>query len=54
MKHILIFSLIGLAVFLSEAQAQVVFGKIDSTLKIGKAGYRVECKNKRFDLENPK
>jgi hypothetical protein len=29
--------------------AQVLFPRIDTTVKIGKAGYRVECKNKKYD-----
>jgi hypothetical protein len=32
-----------------SAGAQVSLPKIDSTLKIGKVGYRVNCKNKKFD-----
>lgn len=35
--------------FLGTARAQFSFGKIDSTLKIGKAGYRVDCRNKSVD-----
>jgi hypothetical protein len=38
----------GLLCF-GAAGAQVLFPKMDSTLKIGKAGYRVTCKNKKFD-----
>jgi hypothetical protein len=38
------------ALFLGvEAHAQVVFPKIDTTVKFGKTGYRVECKNKNMD-----
>jgi len=33
----------------ASAGAQVIFPKIDTTVKIGKAGYRVECKNKKYD-----
>ena len=33
----------------TSASAQVVFPKMDTTVKIGKAGYRVECKNKNYD-----
>jgi len=33
----------------AAASAQVTITKMDSTLKIGKVGYRVECKNKRPD-----
>src|ERR1700743_1615309 len=29
--------------------AQVIINRIDSTLKIGRAGYRVECRNKNVD-----
>jgi hypothetical protein len=31
------------------ANAQVVFQKIDTTVKIGKVGYRVSCRNKKYD-----
>jgi hypothetical protein len=33
----------------ASASAQVVFPKMDTTVKIGKTGYRVECKNKNYD-----
>jgi hypothetical protein len=33
----------------ASANAQVVFPKMDTTVKIGKAGYRVECRNKNYD-----
>jgi hypothetical protein len=48
MKRIFILLISGL-LFLGTANAQLSFGKIDSTLKIGKAGYRVDCKNKNVD-----
>jgi hypothetical protein len=32
-----------------SANAQVILEKIDTTVKIGKVGYRVSCKNKRYD-----
>jgi hypothetical protein len=31
------------------ANAQVVFQKVDTTVKVGKVGYRVSCKNKKYD-----
>jgi hypothetical protein len=34
--------------FSLTVHAQVTIGKIDSTLKIGKAGYKVNCRNKSF------
>jgi hypothetical protein len=48
MKRILFLSFSGLLFFgAADAQsAQPSFGKIDSTLKIGNAGYRVTCRNK--------
>lgn len=33
----------------ASAGAQVVYPKIDTTLKVGKVGYRVECRNKKID-----
>jgi hypothetical protein len=33
----------------TSAKAQVIIPKMDSTLKIGKVGYRVECRNKKND-----
>jgi len=38
--------------FVLNANGQVTFNKIDSTLKIGKAGYRVDCRNKSI-TQNP-
>lgn len=32
-----------------SANAQVIFQKIDTTVKIGKVGYRVSCKNRKYD-----
>ncbi|HLI92714.1 MAG TPA: hypothetical protein VKU83_03870 [Puia sp.] len=32
------------------ARAQVDIPRMDSTLKIGKAGYRVECRNRKIDV----
>ena len=32
-----------------SANAQVIFQKIDTTVKVGKVGYRVSCKNKKYD-----
>ena len=48
MKYIFILSFSGL-LFFGAANAQVSVGKIDSTLKIGKAGYRVDCRIKNVD-----
>ncbi len=40
-------SLFILAVlFLSKVDAQVIFNKVDTTMKIGKAGYKVSCRNR--------
>lgn len=38
--------------FFVTAHAQISFGRVDSTLKIGKAGYRVDCRNKS-NTQNP-
>jgi hypothetical protein len=51
MKTQFLFLLFG-CLLLGTARAQVVFPKIDSTLKIGKAGYRVDCRNKSL-TQNP-
>jgi hypothetical protein len=32
-----------------SANAQVIFQKVDTTVKIGKVGYRVSCRNKKYD-----
>lgn len=42
--------LIGAILVGASARAQVEIPKIDSTLKIGKVGYRVECRNRKVDL----
>jgi len=46
--RLLIWLFPGLLCF-GPAGAQVFFPKMDSTLKIGKVGYRVDCKNKKVD-----
>ena len=45
MKHLFLFA--GFFITLTT-NAQVTIGRIDSTLKIGKAGYKVDCRNKSF------
>jgi hypothetical protein len=45
MKRLFVLSFSGL-LFFGVADAQLSFGKIDSTLKIGNAGYHVTCRNK--------
>lgn len=47
MKRITLIVLSGL--LLGAAHAQMTFNKIDTTLKIGKVGYRVDCRNKSID-----
>src|ERR1700754_2279864 len=42
---------VGLFLF-RTAHSQVEFRRIDSTLKIGKAGYRIDCRNKSI-INNP-
>jgi hypothetical protein len=32
-----------------SANAQVIFPKIDTTVKVGRVGYHVECRNKKVD-----
>lgn len=32
-----------------SANAQVVLPKVDTTVKVGKMGYKVDCKNKKYD-----
>jgi hypothetical protein len=49
MKHRLILLFAGL-LYVAASYAQGSFNKIDSTLKIGRVGYRVECKNKNLDV----
>ena len=51
MKRQYLFLLLGFF-FAVNANGQVTFNKIDSTLKIGKAGYRVDCRN-RSTTQNP-
>jgi hypothetical protein len=48
MKYKFILFFPGL-LFSVMANAQVLFDRIDSTLKVGKAGYRVNCKNRNVD-----
>lgn len=48
MKYLIIFALSFLCLF-GSARAQITFRKLDSTLKIGKAGYRVDCRNKTIN-----
>jgi hypothetical protein len=48
MKYIFILSLFSLLT-IGTVNAQYTFGKVDTTLKIGKAGYRVDCRNKNID-----
>ncbi|MHA4808437.1 hypothetical protein ACX0G9_10025 [Flavitalea flava] len=48
MKQLFSLSLLCMSLF-GTANAQFSFGKIDTTVKIGKAGYRVDCKNKNVD-----
>ena len=47
MKYLILFTF-SLLLLLGSARAQISFKKIDSTLKIGKAGYRVDCRNKNI------
>lgn len=49
MKYPLILLFAGLLCF-AATDAQVSFNKIDSTLKIGRVGYRVECRNKSTEV----
>ncbi len=51
MKYAFILSLLGL-LFFCKADAQLSFNKIDSTLKMGNAGYRVSCKNKNVNAND--
>jgi len=48
MRKLLICIFPGLLCF-ALAGAQVTFPKIDTTLKIGRVGYRVDCRNKKVD-----
>ena len=45
MKFRFIFFLLGIF-FLGKADAQVPFEKIDTTMKVGKSGYKVTCRNR--------
>src|ERR1700722_14063439 len=49
MKYRLILLFAGL-LWVAATDAQVSFNKIDSTLKIGRGGYRVEGRNKNPDV----
>jgi hypothetical protein len=49
MKKLLTLTLFSNLLFFGAANAQFSFGKIDTTLKTGKVGYRVDCKNKNID-----
>jgi hypothetical protein len=51
MKHPLILLLAGL-LFGAATDAQVSFTKIDTTLKIGRVGYRVTCRNKNVEVND--
>src|ERR1700722_8790835 len=43
-------SIVLSALFLGvSVKAQVIIPKIDTTVKVGKVGYRVACKNKNYD-----
>src|SRR5579863_5086003 len=45
MKNKLILMLAGV-LHLGAAQAQIAFEKIDTTMKIGKTGYKINCRNR--------
>jgi hypothetical protein len=47
MKKKFIFLLAGL-IWLRVADAQIEFEKIDTTMKIGKTGYRINCRNREI------
>lgn len=47
MKESIILFLTGLF-FIGEASAQVSFEKIDTTMKVGKTGFKVTCRNKEI------
>ena len=51
MKRQYLLLLLASIAFLT-AHSQIAFNKIDTTVKIGKAGYRVTCRNKSI-TENP-
>jgi hypothetical protein len=48
MKYLFLLIFPCLLVF-GATNAQVVFRKMDTTLKIGRPGYRVDCRNKNYD-----
>jgi hypothetical protein len=41
--------LMGALFAAASGNAQVIFPKIDTTVKVGKVGYHVQCRNKKFD-----
>jgi len=47
-----LFLLLLAGFFCTSVNAQITFNKIDTTMKIGKAGYRVTCRNKNI-TDNP-
>lgn len=47
-KRMTVFLIPGL-LWLEAGRAQAVINKIDTTVKVGKVGYRVQCKNKKVD-----
>jgi hypothetical protein len=51
MKYPLILLFAGL-LYAAAADAQVTFTKMDTTLKIGKVGYRVDCRNKSAEVND--
>jgi hypothetical protein len=46
------FLLVWILFLTVTAKAQITFNRIDTTMKIGKAGYRVTCRNKSIN-DNP-
>jgi hypothetical protein len=48
MNRSIILFLTGLF-FIGEARAQVSFEKIDTTMKVGKTGFKVNCRNKEIN-----
>jgi hypothetical protein len=47
MKHMLICLFAGLAIF-RKADAQISFGKIDTTMMVGKTGFKVSSRNREI------
>lgn len=43
------FVVLSSLLLLGTTHAQMTFNRIDTTLKIGKVGYRVDCRNKNID-----